>query len=220
MNILKLPMRTSKPRGHGITSIHDVGIPIQELKNILSDYHSFIDMAKIGIGSAYITPRLEKKIELYSEFEVDVYFGGTLFEKMYHEADIDHYVSYLKSLGITRVEISTGIIEISLEKRLNIVKRLVQDFVVLAEVGVKDNEQFMPPSQWIMEIESLLDAGCRYVIAEGRSSGTAGLYRPNGDIREGLIKEILDVIDSEKIIFEAPKPELQIFLACFISTPK
>jgi phosphosulfolactate synthase len=212
MDLLELPQRTlKKPRNHGITSVHDVGYSISELRGLLTDYHAFIDIAKLGIGSAYITPRLEEKIALYKEFDVIVYFGGTLFEKFYHCSTIANYTSYLKSLGISWLEVSTGTLDIPLAKRVAIVQELSQDFVVLAEVGTKDTQPLMPPSQWIGEIETLLATGCRYVIAEGRSSGTAGIYQSNGNIRALLISEILAAIDPNKIIFEAPHSKMQMF---------
>ena len=76
--------------------------------------------------------------------------------------------------------------------------------MVLAEVGGKDSEMIMAPSIWINEIESLLNAGSSYVITEGRDSGTAGIFRADGEIRSGLLDDISRFIDCKKIIFEAP----------------
>ena len=218
MEFLKLPTRTQKPRRYGLTSIHDIGIPIGELKHILADYHPFLDIAKFGIGTAYVTPRLTEKIALYTEYGVTVCFGGTLFEKFYHQSTIDQYVTYLKSLGVSWVEVSTGTLDIPLSERVALVYQLSQEFTVLAEVGSKDPDHVLSASQWIEEIQTLLAAGCRYVIAEGRASGTAGIYRANGDIRSGLIAEILNVIDYQQIIFEAPKPSMQLFFINLVGT--
>jgi phosphosulfolactate synthase len=109
------------------------------------------------------------------------------------------------------VEISMGTIDIELEERVNLVKEFSQDFEVLSEIGSKDGEAIMPPSVWINELNTLLDAGCKYVITEGRNSGTAGVYRPSGEIRTGLIADIITSVPAEKIIFEAPQPKAQMF---------
>lgn len=215
MDLLKLPQRTVKSRNYGLTNVHEVGCPVNELRAILTDYHALVDVVKLGMGTAYVTPNLEEKIELYQEFGITVYLGGTLFERFYHYATLTDYKNYLKSLGITWVEVSNGTIDISLEERIAIVQELSQDFVVLAEVGTKNAQKIMPASQWVREIKALLEAGCRYVITEGRSSGTAGIYRPNHEIRAGLISEILSAINAEKIIFEAPLAYMQTF---FINT--
>lgn len=216
MNLLPLPQRLLKPRHYGITSVHDVGIALGELRNILTDYHDFIDIAKLGIGTGYITPRLPEKIALYQEFGVEVHFGGTLFEKFYYHSSIGHFKSYMQTMGITWCEVSTGILDIPLKERLAIVEELSRDFVVLSEVGTKNDQQYMPSSQWIKEMKSLLDAGCRYVITEGRSTGTAGIYHTNGDIRSELILDILDEVNPQKIIFEAPNPKMQAFFTNLI----
>jgi phosphosulfolactate synthase len=42
------------------------------------------------------------------------------------------------------------------------------------------------------------------VITEGREGGTAGIFRPTGEMRTGLIDEIVHGIDVSDIIFEAP----------------
>lgn len=211
MEQIKLPERTKKPRRYGITAIMDVGIPIAQLYGILSDYHDYIDIAKIGVGSAFVTPNLEKKLNLYKKFDVIPYFGGTLFEKFFHQNKLDSYLQYLKKYELEWIEISAGVIDIPLEERLCLIEKLKNDFVVVAEVGSKDAEKIVPPSQWIAEIEALLKAGCRFVITEGRNSGTAGLYRSSGEIRTGLVADIINLTDPKKLIFEAPTDQNQIF---------
>jgi phosphosulfolactate synthase len=208
---LDLPERTKKPRQHGLTAIHEVGCPIGELRYILSDFHEILDIAKLGVGAAYITPKLGEKVALYREFQVECYFGGTLFEKFYYQSKIDDYAAYLKDMDVKWVEISTGTVDISLTDRARLIERFNKDFHVLSEVGSKDEQTVMPPSEWMREIKTLLDAGARYVITEGRNSGTAGVYRASGEIRTGLVADIISHLDVNRIIFEAPKPEHQMY---------
>lgn len=211
MNFLTLPRRTPKPRHYGLTSVHDISMTVGELRHILADYHGFLDIAKLGIGTAYVTPRLREKIDLYREHGVEVHFGGTLFEKFYQFASVDEYQRYMEKMGVHWCEISAGTLDIPLAERVRVVKKLSRDFVVVAEVGSKDEEQAMPAEQWIQEIHALLEAGCRYVIAEGRASGNAGIYHANGEVKSGLVDEILSAVDARQMIFEAPTPKMQAF---------
>ena len=208
---LTLPSRTAKPRKVGVTSIHDVMLTRAHLIDIIEDHHSFLDVAKLGVGSAYVTPYLTEKIKTYTDYNVKVYFGGTLFEKFYAQNKLDSYLEFLDANAITTLEISCGTIELPLGDRIELVKSLSEKYTVLSEVGSKDTEAIMPPSQWIDELNTLLEAGAQYVITEGRNSGTAGVYRTSGELRTGLIADIIDQVPVEKIIFEAPTPKSQMF---------
>ena len=209
--MLDLPSRHVKPRQSGITSIHDTFLTCDQLASILTDYSEYIDIAKFGVGSAYCTRRLQEKIELYKTFDVEPYFGGTLFEKFYSNDQLEDYLSYLKNNQVNTLEISCGTIDIPLEERCSIVKELKNDFHILAEVGSKDKEYVMAPSIWIEEINLLIDAGATYAITEGRDSGTAGLYRESGELREGLFQDIRAYCPIDKVIFEAPTDQSQMY---------
>tara|TARA_A100001015_G_scaffold304282_1_gene395253 strand:- start:2803 stop:3549 length:747 start_codon:yes stop_codon:yes gene_type:complete len=209
--MLNLPKRNNKPRKTGITSLHDISLTTKQLESILEEHHEFVDLAKLGIGTAYITPNLKKKIEIYKSFNIEVYFGGTLFEKFYSQDKLDLYKKYLEDHQINSVEVSTGTIDLDIDKRVEIVKDFSKDFMVLSEVGSKDSDAVMAPSKWLHEIDSLFEAGSSYVITEGRDSGTAGMFRSNGEIRTGLLEDILNSSEIDKIIFEAPTPASQIY---------
>ena len=56
-----------------------------------------------------------------------------------------------------------------------------------------------------------LDAGSTYVIAEAREAGNVGIYRGSGEVREGLVQEILTQIPEEKILWEAPQKAQQLY---------
>ncbi|MCM3729936.1 phosphosulfolactate synthase [Neobacillus cucumis] len=211
MNFLTLPERTSGNRTYGLTSVIDFGTPIGELKNILSDYGNIIDIAKIGIGSAYVTPNLQEKVNLYKEYQIKPYCGGTLFEKCYYQNKIPEYLAYLSSLGINWLEISNGTLDIPLQERLKLISQIKDEFHVIAEVGSKDSNNEMPISDWKKEIQLLLNAGCEYVITEGRDSGTSGIYEKCGTVKSNLVHELLKDLDTRKIIFEAPSAKHQMY---------
>lgn len=218
MDFLKLPERTSGNRTYGLTSVIDFGTPIGELKNILSDYGYLIDIAKIGIGSAYVTRNIEKKIELYKQYQIKPYCGGTLFEKCFYQNKIPEYLTYLRNLGIEWIEISNGTLDIPLQERLQLIEQVKQDFHVIGEVGSKDTNKEIPISEWKEEINLLLHAGCAYVITEGRDSGTSGIYDKSGSINSNLIQELIKDLDSKKIIFEAPTPMQQMYFIKEVGT--
>jgi len=209
MEFLKLPKRTSGNRKFGLTSIIDKGTPIGELENILKDFHHIIDIAKFGMGTAYVTRNIKEKIELYKEYQIKPYFGGTLFEKCYLQQKLPDFLNCLRELGIEWVEVSNGTIDIKLEERLDIINEIKKEFLVIAEVGSKDSAQEMTIEEWQEEINILLAAGCKYVITEGRDSGTAGIYDRNGRLKADLIQELVKGIDSNKVIFEAPTAKHQ-----------
>jgi phosphosulfolactate synthase len=211
MDFLTLPKRTTGCRTYGITSVVDFGTPMGELKNILADYSRFIDIAKIGIGSGYVTPNLKKKVELYQEYQIKPYCGGTLFEKCYYQNKIPQYTAFLQDLGIEWIEVSNGTLDIPLQERLHLISSLKNEFHVIAEVGSKDSNMEMPISEWRREMMLLLEAGCDYVITEGRDSGTSGIYEKSGNIKSDLISELLKDLDPKKIIFEAPSAKHQMF---------
>ncbi|MBT6979986.1 MAG: phosphosulfolactate synthase [Flavobacteriales bacterium] len=209
--MLDTPVRTVKPRKTGITAVNDTRLSTGELANVLEDYGIFLDVAKLGVGVAYILPNLDAKIELYRKHDILVYFGGTLFEKFYAQNKFNEYLDFLRKHKIDMLEISTGTVDISIDDRCRMVDDLKSEFTVLSEVGSKDKEKVMPPSEWIKEINMLFEVGAEYVITEGRDSGTAGIYRPSGELRTGLVADIISQTDPERLIFEAPATSLQMY---------
>lgn len=209
-NLLDLPHRPTKPRKSGITSVYDI-LSFSQLESMLHEFHPFIDVAKLGMGTAFITPRLKDKLDLYREYEIKVQTGGTLFEKFYSQNKLENLKLFLSRNKIEYVEVSNGSVDLGLEERLEIIADFKKDFYVISEIGSKDVDHVMAPSIWVRELRMLLEAGCEFVITEGRASGTAGIYRKSGEIREGLIDEILREIPIERVIFEAPKPSMQMF---------
>jgi len=213
---LNLPARTKKPRKTGITAITDLGMPCGELVHILENYHSFVDIAKLGIGSAYLEPALQRKIAIYSEYEIPVYFGGTLFEKYFFQEKLDDYLFFLDKLGITWIEVSNGTIKMKHDEMSANISRLKDNFNVLAEVGSKDESDDLKDKEWLSITEQVLKAGCLYVVLEGRNTGDSGIYSADGTLRKQLVKKITEVVDQKRIIFEAPSTHSQSQLVNFL----
>lgn len=210
--ILKnIPQRTQKPRNNGITLALDKGFSLLETEQWLSVVSEYIDVVKLGWGTAFVTPKLAEKIALYQQAGVPVYFGGTLFEAFVIRNQFEDYIKILHKYKLQYVEVSDGSITIPHEEKLKYIERLSKEFTVLSEVGSKDVNKVIAPYRWIEMMQAELDAGSWKVITEAREGGNAGIFRNTGEVREGLIEEILNSISSEKIIFEAPKKEQQVW---------
>ena len=210
-NLSQIPERNVKPRDHGITMVMDKGLSIEEAKNFLSVAHPHVDIIKLGFGTAFVTPDLRKKIEVYQKYDLPVYFGGTLFEAFLIRNQFQDYISICKEYNITYVEVSDGSIDIPHAEKCGYIEKLTKVGTVLSEVGSKDAAHIIPPYKWIELMKAELEAGSSYVIAEAREAGNVGLYRGSGEVREGLVQEILTQIPGEKIIWEAPQKAQQLY---------
>lgn len=206
-----LPKRSAKPRDHGITLVLDKGYSVRQAEDFCSTASEYTDIVKLGWGTSYVTQNLNEKLELYKSYNIPVYFGGTLFEAYVLRNQLDSYVELLKKYEIEFVEVSNGTIWLSESKKLDIIKDLSEEFTVLSEVGSKNPDDIIPPYKWVKMINNELLAGSWKVICEARESGNVGVFRPNGEIRSGLMEEITDQIDYKSLLFEAPKKEQQVW---------
>jgi phosphosulfolactate synthase len=206
---LGVPERAPKPRNRGLTHVIDKGLNLRDIEGLFDTAGEFVDIVKLGWGTSYVTNNLEKKIALYRSFETPVVCGGTLFEAVYGRDKMDEFKSWLKEFRFSHVEISDGTLEIPRERKLELIAEFAQDFVVLSEVGSKDADVNIAPYLWVQWMREELDAGAWKVIAEGREGGTAGIYRPTGELRTGLVDEIEHSIDFQDLIWEAPTKESQ-----------
>jgi Uncharacterized conserved protein len=210
-NLKNLPERTQKPRTNGLTMVMDKGMGHEEVRNFLSVAAPYVDIVKLGFGTAFVTPNLREKIDIYRSHGIPVYFGGTLFEAFLVRNQFDDYLATIKDYGLDYVEVSDGSIAIPHAEKCGYIEKLAKHVTVLSEVGSKDATHIMPPYKWIELMRAELSAGSTYVIAEAREAGNVGIYRGSGEVREGLVQEILTQIPSEKIIWEAPQKAQQLY---------
>jgi phosphosulfolactate synthase len=208
---LDLPERSPKPRERGLTHVLDKGLSCADVDSLMEVAGDAIDIVKLGWGTALVTGNLEAKLARYAVHGVPVVLGGTLTEIALRDGRLDGLIAWCKELGIAHVEVSDGTIALEPERKREIVARLARDFTVFSEVGSKDDERIMAPYRWVEEIEAELAAGAWKVIAEARESGTAGIFRPDGEVRMGLIDEIVHAIDPNRLLFEAPQKAQQVW---------
>jgi phosphosulfolactate synthase len=208
---LDLPERSGKPRERGLTHVLDKGLSCAEVDGLIEVAGGFVDIVKLGWGTALVTGNLEAKLDRYRAHGIPVVLGGTLTEVALRDGRLDGLIAWCKELGIGHVEISDGTIALESERKREIIARLARDFTVFSEVGSKDDEKIMAPYRWVEEIEAELAAGAWKVIAEARESGTVGIFRGDGEVRMGLIDEIAHAVDPGCLIFEAPRKEQQVW---------
>lgn len=210
-NLSQIPERVPKPRLHGLTMVMDKGLSIEEAKHFMSGAHPHVDIVKLGFGTSFVTPNLREKLEVYKAYDIPIYFGGTLFEAFLIRNQFDDYISVCKDFAINYLEVSDGSITIPHAEKCGYIEKLTKHFTVLSEVGSKDAAHIIPPYKWIELMRAELEAGASYVIAEAREAGTVGIYRGSGEVREGLVQEILTQIPEQKIIWEAPQKSQQLY---------
>jgi phosphosulfolactate synthase len=190
----------------------DRGLSVAEVDGLLEVAGPSVDIVKLGWGTAVVSANLEAKLARYAALGIPVVLGGTLTEIAIRQGRVDGLIAWLRELGLRHVEISDGTIELEADVKRELIERLSSEFTVFAEVGSKDVDFIMAPYVWVEQIERDLEAGAWKVIAEARESGTAGIYRANGEPRTGLIEEIAHSIDHRRLIFDAPQQAQQVWL--------
>jgi phosphosulfolactate synthase len=209
---LLTPGREGKPRRHSVTHALDTAVPTELLAAYLANAGAFVDVVKLGWGLGYIDPQLSQRAQLCRQHGVILSAGGTLLEIAAHQHKIAEFAAWAAAHGIGAVEVSNGLGLLTIEEKSKIIANLCDRFMVLAETGSKDEHAVADPRSWAEEMSSDLESGATWVIAEGRESGTAGLYYQDGSVRTGLLDAILDRIGPERVIFEAPKKAQQAWL--------
>jgi phosphosulfolactate synthase len=190
----------------------DRGLSLAEIDGLVEVAGDSVDLVKLGWGTAVVTGNLEPKLERYRKHGIPVVFGGSLTELAIGQGRLAELVDWVKQLGLRHFEISDGTIALEHERKLELISRLAPDFTVLSEVGSKDDTgAITPPYLWVEQMRRELEAGAWKVIAEGRESGTAGIFRPSGEVREGLIGEIVHDVDPASILFDAPRKDQQVW---------
>jgi phosphosulfolactate synthase len=206
-----LPERTSKPRQIGFTMAMDKGLSVRETEDFVSMAAEYVDIVKLGWATSYVTPNLKDKLKVYKEAGIPCYLGGTLFEAFIIRDQFDDYRKVLDKYDLPFAEVSDGSIDLDHDKKCDYIQKLSEQVTVLSEVGSKDADKIIPPYQWIELMQKELDAGAWKVIGEAREGGNVGLFRSSGEVRSGLVQEILTKIPFEKIIWEAPQKAQQVW---------
>ncbi|OUT98056.1 MAG: phosphosulfolactate synthase [Flammeovirgaceae bacterium TMED32] len=206
-----IPDRTEKPRESGYTMVMDKGLSLREAEDMIDSSGDFIDIVKLGWATSYVTSQLDQKIKLYQNAGIPCYLGGTLFEAFVIRDQFDDYMRVVDKYNLEHVEVSDGSIIMDHYDKCNYIQRISKNYTVLSEVGSKDAAKIIPPYKWIDQMQTELEAGAWKVIGEARESGNVGLFRDSGEVRQGLVEEILTQIPKDKILWEAPQKSQQVW---------
>jgi len=209
---LTLPERRAKPRRQGLTHVLDKGLTVESTRSVLAAAAPHMDVWKFGWGTAYVDVGLAEKLELLREHEVRSCLGGTLLEISWSQGRAEDCLDWASSVGFDSVEVSRGVAHMSLDEKHALLRLAAQRFVVLSEVGSKDPVEALTADQWTREVATDLVAGARWVITEGRESGTVGIYREDGSIREKLVSAAVSGGGIDRLLFEAPHKDQQAWL--------
>jgi phosphosulfolactate synthase len=211
-HFLELPARSSKPRRSGLTHVLDKGLPLEVLRSWLELTAPYVDVVKLGWGTAYVSGDLREKVAACRDAGVRISVGGTLLEIAVAQGKLHQFRAWALSVGLDTVEVSNGAVGMDLTTKRRLIRSLSADFMVLSEVGSKDERAQVRPERWAMEIQGDLEAGAENVLLEGRESGTAGLYELDGSVRERVVDVIVRDVDTDRLIFEAPRKAQQVWL--------
>src|SRR5204862_5897639 len=155
-DFLDLPQRPPKPRDQGVTHVIDTGLSAVEAEGLMASAADYVDLVRLGWGSAYVTGDLEAKIERYQAAGVPVMLGGTLTELAWLRGKMDGLTAWLDELGIAHVEVSSGTVSMPAEEKLRLVQSLAERYTVFAEVGEKDPNALLAPYRWVQLIRDAL----------------------------------------------------------------
>jgi phosphosulfolactate synthase len=209
---LTLPDRAAKPRQSGLTMVIDGGTPLGLFTDLIELGGEYIDYLKFGWCTSIVTNCLREKIAVLDGHGIGYYFGGTMFEKFALQGRFEEFRSLCEEYACRHVEVSNGTIDMSNSEKAGYIRKLAHDFTVVSEVGFKDSDrsEMLPPSAWVAAINEDLDAGASLVTLEARESGSSGICRPDGELRYGLLEDVLSAgIAVDKLLIEAPNTMLQ-----------
>jgi phosphosulfolactate synthase len=208
-DFLALPARAAKPRARGITHVIDRGLPLAQAADLLAANGPYVDVWKLGWGISYLDPNLAAKLDLLAGHRVLASPGGTLLEIAWAQGRAADFLNWARACGFPCVEVSAGTVTMDDAAKRDLIEQAARHFIVLAEVGPKDPGVHLTPGQWAQAVSRDLQAGATWVLAEGRASGTVGIYDPSGAVRQEVIEAMVSVTDPGSIVFEAPRDSQQ-----------
>jgi phosphosulfolactate synthase len=211
-NFLNLPQRTAKPRRRGITHVLDKGLPVAEVAPLLGVCGAYVDVWKLGWGTAYLDPGLTEKLTVLDGHGVLACAGGTLLEVAWQQGAVEAYLDWAAEVGFPCVEVSCGVAQMTAEEKRSLIEAAAERFIVLAEIGAKDPTVEVSPAVWAVDAAADLAAGATWVVTEGRESGTVGLFDPTGEVRSDVVDAVVEVVGIGTTVFEAPRKEQQAWL--------
>ena len=195
----------------------DKGLGLETAESLMNISGEYVDYLKFGWGTSIVHEQeiIKAKVRMYKDHDITPYTGGTLFELAYMNNKLEEFFTEAHDLGFPAIEISDGSTNINHDDKLDCIKRAKQEgFEVLSEVGKKNPEldKELTLEERIRYMQDELDAGSSLVIVEAREGGkNIGIFDKAGNAKEDEIDVILDKINPNKILWEAPNKDQQVF---------
>ena len=212
-----LKKREEKPRKKGITMVLDKGLGLETAESLMNISGDYVDYLKFGWGTSIVHEQdiIKDKVAMYKSHNITPYTGGTLFELAYMNDKLEEFFQEAHDLGFEAIEVSDGSTTISHDKKLECIESAKKDgFEVLSEVGKKDPglDKELSLDERIDYMQNELESGSSLIIVEAREGGkNIGIYDKSGNAKEDEIDYILDNFDGNKILWEAPNKDQQVF---------
>src|ERR1700748_283699 len=131
-HINDLPERVAKTRNKGITMVMDKGLSLRQVEDFIEVGGMHTDIVKLGWATSFVTPNLDKKLAIYKDADIPVYFGGTLFEAMLVRGQFDDYRRLLDKYQLQYAEVSDGSITIEHEEKCKYISELAKQVTGLS----------------------------------------------------------------------------------------
>jgi phosphosulfolactate synthase len=215
---LRLPDRSRKPRRRGLTCVIDGGLPLTDVRAVLDSAAASVDVWKLGWGSAYLDAAVGAKLDLLREHDVVACPGGTLLEVAAYQGRTEECLEWMAATGFEQIEVSDGLGLLGEEAKAALIRRASASFTVVSEVGLKRKGSVMPAGMWVELARADLESGAAAIIAEGRESGTVGMYSEDGSARPDVVDALLDGVGPQRLVFEAPRKDQQAWLVRHVGT--
>ena len=212
-----LKKREEKPRKKGITMVLDKGLGLETAESLMNISGDYVDYLKFGWGTSIVHEQdiIKDKVAMYKSHNITPYTGGTLFELAYMNDKLEEFFQEAHDLGFEAIEVSDGSTTISHDKKLECIESAKKDGLeVLSEVGKKDPglDKELSLDERIDYMQNELESGSSLIIVEAREGGkNIGIYDKSGNAKEDEIDYILDNFDGNKILWEAPNKDQQVF---------
>jgi len=211
----------SKPRKSGVIEIRGsyyTPVTYEYLSGLFAIAGEYIDGFKFAGGSQRLHPvsELKKIIKLCHKHNIYVSTGGFV-ERISVEGPgaITQYLKECKKLGFDVVEVSSGLVPISLETKKKIVKKIkALGMKAKPELGLmpgagagthvaKYKTHLRPISQFFREADAYDKLGVKMMMFESEGV-TEDL--PVNKWRKDLIKQVIKRYGADKWMFEAADP--------------
>ena len=200
-----LKEREEKPRQKGITMVLDKGLGLETAESLMNISGDYVDYLKFGWGTSIVHEQdiIKDKVAMYKSHNITPYTGGTLFELAYMNDKLEEFFQEAHDLGFEAIEVSDGSTTISHDKKLECIESAKKDPGLDKELSLDERIEYM---------QNELEAGSSLIIVEAREGGkNIGIYDKAGNAKEDEIDYILDNFDGNKILWEAPNKDQQVF---------